>query len=208
MSIGKSLSCYRCIVRRLEWSLANWYGVKVQRNVTLSPKQSNNSPATRYQKGFVYLDRDKWNGRYREDLITGEGTKRIRREVILGCKREMTKPLAERRMEVVLARINGLDYRPRRAATFSEFIEGWKAQMLTTQKPSSARAVRSHLKCYILPELGNVRLDQFGVENQQTFINPHAREGYKEDRLSENSPERAGNLVNDSDDGPQLGLQL
>ncbi len=42
--------------------------------------------------------------------------------------------------------------------------------MLTTQKPSSARAVRSHLKCYILPELGNVRLDQLGVENQQAFI--------------------------------------
>jgi hypothetical protein len=27
----------------------------------------------RYQKGFVYLDGDKWKGRYREDLITGEG---------------------------------------------------------------------------------------------------------------------------------------
>jgi integrase len=124
----------------------------------------------RYQKGFVYLDGDKWKGRYREDLITGEGTKRIRREVILGSKREMTKPLAERRMEVVLAGINGLDYQPGRVATIAEFIEGWKAQMLTTQKPSSARAVRSHLKCYILPELGKVRLDQLGVENQQTFI--------------------------------------
>ncbi len=44
----------------------------------------------RYQKGFVYLDGDKWKGRYREDLITGEGTKRIRREVILGCKRACT----------------------------------------------------------------------------------------------------------------------
>ncbi len=87
----------------------------------------------RYQKGFVYLDGDKWKGRYREDQITGEGTKRIRREVILGCKREMTKPLAERRMEVVLAGINGFDYRPGRVATFAEFIEGWKAQMLTTQ---------------------------------------------------------------------------
>ena len=124
----------------------------------------------RYQKGFVYLDGDKWKGRYREDQITGEGTKRIRREVILGCRREMTKPLAERRMEVVLAGINGLDYRPGRVATFVEFIEGWKTQMLTTQKPSSARAVRSHLKCYIVPELGNIRLDQLGVENQQAFI--------------------------------------
>jgi hypothetical protein len=25
----------------------------------------------RYQKGFVYLDGDKWKGRYREDVITG-----------------------------------------------------------------------------------------------------------------------------------------
>src|SRR5579862_3908600 len=70
----------------------------------------------RYQKGFVYLDGDQWKGRYREDVITGQGTKRIRREVILGCKREMTKPLAERRMEIVLARINSLEYRPGRVA--------------------------------------------------------------------------------------------
>ena len=35
----------------------------------------------RYQKGCVYLDGEKWKGRYREDLITGERTQRIRREV-------------------------------------------------------------------------------------------------------------------------------
>jgi integrase len=124
----------------------------------------------RYQKGFVYLDGDKWKGRYREDLITGEGTKRVRREVILGCKREMTKPLAERRMEVVLARINSLDYRPGRVATFAEFLERWKSEVLTKQQPSSARSVKSHLKCYIVPQLGKLRLEQFGVENQQTFL--------------------------------------
>jgi integrase len=73
-------------------------------------------------------------------------------------------------MDCILARINGLNYRPGRAAIFAEFVERWKTEVLTTQKPSSARAVRSHLKCYIIPELGNVRLDQFGVENQQRFI--------------------------------------
>src|SRR5262249_31412861 len=40
-----------------------------------------------------------------------------------------------------------------------------------TQKPSSQRAVRSHLKCYIIPELSRLSLDQFAVENQQRFIN-------------------------------------
>jgi hypothetical protein len=67
----------------------------------------------RFQKGHVYLDGDKWKGRYREDVITAQGTQRIRREIILGTKRELpTKHLAERRMELALARINGLDYRP------------------------------------------------------------------------------------------------
>src|SRR5204862_7201811 len=121
----------------------------------------------RYQKGFVYLDGDKWKGMYREDQITGEGTKRIRREVILGCKREMTKPLAERRMEVVLAGINGLDYRPGGVASFVEVSEGWKTQMLTTQKPSSVSAVRSLAKSYMLQEPGNVRLVKLGVEHQR-----------------------------------------
>jgi integrase len=124
----------------------------------------------RYQKGHVYLDGAQWKGRYREDIITAQGTKRVRREVILGSKREMTKHLAERRMEVVLARINGFDYRPGRVATFSEFVERWKTEVLTKQQPSSARAVRSHLKCHIIPQLGKLRLENFGVENQQTFI--------------------------------------
>jgi integrase len=125
----------------------------------------------RYQKGHVYLDGKNWKGRYREDVITGEGTTRVRREVILGSKRELpTKHLAERRMEVVLARINGFDYRPGRVATFGEFLERWKSEILTKQQPSSARAVKSHLKCHIVPQLGKLRLEQFGVENQQSFI--------------------------------------
>lgn len=125
----------------------------------------------RFQRGYVYLDVDKWKGRYREDVITSTGTERIRREVILGTRSEVpTKRLAERRMEVVLARINGFDYRPGRVATFGEFLERWKTEVLTKQQPSSARAVKSHLRCYILPQLGKLRLEQFGVENQQTFV--------------------------------------
>jgi integrase len=135
-----------------------------------SSSEGSSMARRRYQKGYVYLDGDNWKGRYREDVISAAGTKRVRREVILGSRREMTKHLAERRMEVVLARINGFDYRPGRVATFGEFLERWKSEVLTKQQPSSARAVKSHLKCYIGPQLGKLRLEQFGVENQQTFI--------------------------------------
>jgi len=102
----------------------------------------------RYQQGSVYLvgkSRDKWVGRYREDVIGIDGNaRRVRREVILGSKRDLpTKRLAQRRMDSVLSRINGLDYRPGRVATFEEFVERWKVEVLITQQPSSIRAVKS-----------------------------------------------------------------
>jgi integrase len=124
----------------------------------------------RFQHGHVFEQGGKWKGRYREDVMIGEDAKRVRREVILGAKPKMTRYLAERRMEVILARINGFDYRPERVSTFGEFIERWKAEVLTKQQPSSACAVKSHLKCYIIPQLSKLRLEQFGVENQQNFI--------------------------------------
>ena len=137
--------------------------------------KENSMARKRYQNGRVFLKgkkEEKWVGRYREDVVDVTGTtRRVRRSVILGTKRELpTKRLAERRLATILARINCLDYRPGRAATFGEFIERWETEVLTTQKPSSARAVRSHLRCYIIPEVGKLRLDEFGVENQQRFI--------------------------------------
>ncbi len=129
----------------------------------------------RYQQGSVFLvgkEEVKWAGRFREDVIGMDGSaKRVRREVILGSKRDLpTKRLAQRRMEAVLARVNGLDYRPGRVATFGEFVERWRAEVLITQQPSSVRAVKSHLRCYIVPQLSRLRLEQFSVEHQQKFI--------------------------------------
>jgi len=129
----------------------------------------------RYQQGSVYLvgkSKDKWVGRYREDVIEIDGNaRRVRREVILGSKRDLpTKRLAQRRMDSVLSRINGLDYRPGRVAKFEEFVERWKVEVLITQQPSSIRSVKSHLKCHIVPQLAKLGLEQFSVENQQTFI--------------------------------------
>lgn len=87
---------------------------------SIEPSSERDSMARNlHQRGHVYLDGRNWKGRYREDVITAAGVRRIRPEIILGSKRELpTKHLAERRMEVALARINGLDYRPGRVATF------------------------------------------------------------------------------------------
>jgi integrase len=142
---------------------------------TESSSERSSMARKRYQQGSVYLvgkSKDKWVGRYREDVIGIDGNaRRVRREVILGSKRDLpTKRLAQRRMDSVLSRINGLDYRPGRIATFEEFVERWKVEVLITQQPSSIRAVKSHLNCHIVPQLAKLRLEQFNVENQQNFL--------------------------------------
>ena len=88
-----------------------------------------------------------------------------------------TKRLAERRFEQYLARVNAIGYRPGRVATIGDFIERWKVEVLSKQEPSSIRAVKSHLKCYIVPHLSQLRLDQLGVENQQSFVTRVAETG-------------------------------
>ena len=128
----------------------------------------------RYQKGQVKL-RGKspvWIGRYREDVIGQDGTiKRVRKSIVLGTKRELpTKHLAERRLDAELNRINLPSYRPTRVATLGEFAERWKLEVLSKQKPSSIHAAKSHLKIQILPILGKIRINELGVENQQSFV--------------------------------------
>jgi integrase len=128
----------------------------------------------RFQKGTLFL-RGKnpvWVGRYREDVIGPDGqVRRERKAIVLGTKREYpTKHLAERRMDVLLARINDYSYRPSRVSTLGEFAERWKLEILSKRKASTVHGYESHLKNQILPHLGKLRLDQLGVEYQQTFV--------------------------------------
>src|SRR5271154_4682849 len=74
----------------------------------------------RYQKGTVQYRGRNWIGRWREDVIIHDGsTRRIRRSQVIGTRDEFpTKKLARRQLDILLARINSLDYRPGRVATF------------------------------------------------------------------------------------------
>jgi len=121
----------------------------------------------------VILQGNNWYGRYRESVICLDGREaRIRRSTLLGSKEEFpTKRLAERRLEVFLAPINSLTYRPGRVATVAEFAERWKQEVLSKRKASTIHAAESHLRNQILPMLGKTRLSDLGVEAQQIFVN-------------------------------------
>jgi integrase len=129
----------------------------------------------RYQRGSVLFSekRQVWLGRYREDIIQADGTTvRKRPKVVLGTKQELpTKRLALRKLDEILFRINATTYQPTRIATIEEFARRYREQVLSKRKPSTVRAANSNFDAHIIPELGKLRLDQIGPENQQIFVN-------------------------------------
>ena len=129
----------------------------------------------RYQKGTVIFSKSRqlWLGRYREDTIRQDGTViRTRPQVVLGTKKELpTQRLAVRKLDEILSRINDCSYQPTRIATVSEFAARWREEVLAKRKPSTIGSANSHLNSHIIPQLGKLRLDQIGAENQQIFVN-------------------------------------
>src|SRR5215472_12367293 len=135
----------------------------------------------RFQRGSVYLcgRAPMWYGRYREDVSEGGKVRRVRRNVLLGSKKEYpTQRLAQRALDRLLSRINDPGYRPSRTAIVAEFAESWKQKVLSQRKASTRKAAESHLRAYIIPRLGKLRLDNLGVENQQVFV------GYLAEKVS------------------------
>jgi hypothetical protein len=60
--------------------------------------------------------------RYYEDILQPNGeTKRVRPQLVWSKKEVPTKPLAQRRLDLILSRINDYSCQPTRIATVAEF---------------------------------------------------------------------------------------
>jgi integrase len=136
-----------------------------------------NMARRRYQQGTLERRGGKWTLRWREDVVLPDGTEvRELRRTVLGTVEDFpTKPLAKREATTFLARVNRSDYRPVKRATFSEFAERWRNQVIDLLKPSTAKVIASHLRFHLLPEFGRMRLDEIGQEQVQSFIGKVAK---------------------------------
>jgi integrase len=131
-----------------------------------------NMARRRYQKGSIRRRGNRWEVRWREDVVLADGTtKREQRTSLLGTVEELsTKRLAERASSTFLARVNRIDYRAVKRTTFAEFAESWKNQVIDLLKPSTAKVMASHLRFHLIPAFGRMRLDELGQEQVQTFV--------------------------------------
>ena len=131
----------------------------------------------RFQKGSIRRRGNRWEVRWREDVVLADGTtRREQRTTFLGTVGEFpTKRLAEREATSFLARVNRLDYRPVKRATFAEFAESWTNQVINLLKPSTAKVMVSHLRFHLVPVFGRMRLDEMGQEQVQAFVGKLAK---------------------------------
>jgi len=131
----------------------------------------------RFQKGSVRRRGNRWEVRWREDVVLADGsTKREQRTTLLSTVEECpTKRLAEREAASFLARVNSLDYRPIKRVTFSDFAEIWTKQVSDLLKPSTARVMASHLRFHLVPAFGSMRLNEIGQEQVQAFVGKLAK---------------------------------
>lgn len=131
----------------------------------------------RFQTGSLYLKGKNWMGRWREDVILSDGSvKRERKTQAIGTLAEYpTKKLARRRLEVMLARVNSLTYRPGRVATLAEFVERWRTDVLSQHKQSTIAAAESHLRSHLIPAFGACRLEEITPEAVQSFVSQRSK---------------------------------
>jgi integrase len=133
----------------------------------------------RYQEGTLELRGNTWTVRFREDMIQPDGsTMRVETRRVVGSRQEFpTRKLARRRANDLVSRVNRLDYRPIRIATFADFTEDWKLRALTLMKPSTQKAARAHLRIHLVPRFGRLRLDEIGVGAVQGLVSAMAEKG-------------------------------
>jgi integrase len=126
----------------------------------------------RYQEGSIRRRENRWEVRWREDVILADGTvKREQRTTLIGTVEQFpTRRLAAREAVSFLARVNRLDYRPVKRSTFKDFSEHWTEQIAELLKPSTAKVMKSHLRFHLVPVFGRLRLDEIGQEQVQAFV--------------------------------------
>ena len=125
----------------------------------------------RYQKGQLLLLESNWFGRWYEDVIADGRRLRHRPQEFLGTLKEYpTRRLARRALNERLASVNSLTYRPRPAATFTQFVTRWEASVLGQLKPSTAQNYSVHIRKHLNPFFGHYPLKDIQPELVQQFI--------------------------------------
>ena len=128
-------------------------------------------PRRRFQTGRVYKWGGKWVGSYRESEINPQTGKRTRRTITFGSGVTSERG-ARSALQPYLDRVNiAAPPAPKKAGkTLCELIEEWKEKIIPNRKDGGARASLSHIRTYIMPQLGETHLRELNLSLHQAFV--------------------------------------
>lgn len=130
----------------------------------------------RYQTGQLIDGGDRWEARWREDVIdplTGN-TKRVRKWDVLATKKECpNKRMAQRLLDEKLREINRDDYKPTTTETFSGFSRKWMETVMVHHKPSTQRSEKSVIAVHLTPAFEQCPLKEMTTEVLQAWVSDH-----------------------------------
>jgi integrase len=114
------------------------------------------------QAGQVFLRNDRWVGRFYVDVL-GQ-TKRVRKAVVLGLKKELTKPEARSKLKAMLSEegINTpehLERSLRPSKTFRDVADLWESKRLPQLKESSQCNAPKLIAKHLRPFFGSMALE-------------------------------------------------
>jgi integrase len=132
------------------------------------------------QSGAVQRKGKRWVGRFYEDVP--DSTERKRTSVTLGSVSAMTKSEARRKLRSMLEEMGLNDdkhlERVINTRTFRQEAEWWRENKLSLYKPSVQETMGSHLDKYLIPRLGDVRLENIDERRAQELIAELSRTEY------------------------------
>jgi integrase len=127
----------------------------------------------RFQMGTVFLHGKKWHGRYRRDVPGQE--KREYPMVVLGSKKEMSKPEAKQKlMEIIqqegLNNPTYLEVLDAPVKTFGDVADAWILQRLPQLKISTQRAAPSQIAKHLRPFFGMMSVESIKTGDVNRWI--------------------------------------
>jgi hypothetical protein len=129
-------------------------------------------PKRRFQTGTFVKRGENWVGMWRLDVVLPDGT--IKREQRSKTFVGMSERAARAALQPILDAVNKASGAvapiPKDAATLNSLLVEWREQVASTLKPSTLKATESHLRCHIVPSLGDCVFSELTAKRLQAFV--------------------------------------
>jgi len=111
-----------------------------------------------------------YRGRYLID-VPGQAA-RVKRAVVIGFTKDMTKSEARRRLKAIIGAegLNDPHYKIPSTLSFEQHVQKWKQNYVVRLKPSTQALIRWHLGTYLLPKWGKTAVDFITAEKVNEWI--------------------------------------